>query len=65
MQDRLGRSIRIGELVSISNHPEVCPKVNWEIIGWINHPLVVEVILKNFLTQDIIYIDLLDIEKEF
>jgi hypothetical protein len=65
MQDRLGRQIKNGDLVSVSNHPELIIKVNWIIIGFVSHELVIECILQNFISGDVVYVNILDLEKEF
>lgn len=65
MLDRLGRQIRIGELVSVRNHPELQIKINWEVKGFIDEGMAVEVILLNFIDNQIAFINILDIEKEF
>lgn len=65
MQDRLGRQIKVGQLVSVTNHLELSIKVNWIIMGFINNPLNVEAILQNFISGDVEYIDIMDLEKEF
>lgn len=65
MQDRLGREIRLGELVSVMNHPELEIKCNWEVKGFIDEGMAIEVILLNFIDSQIAFINILDIEKEF
>ena len=64
MQDRLGRQIQVGDLVTIINHPELNIKVNWEIVYFIDHGIIVEATLKNFINGEIAYVSLLNIEKE-
>lgn len=65
MQDRLGRPLYIGEVVSVTGHDELSIKVNWIILGYIDHPMEIEVILKNFIDGSIAFVSILDIEKEF
>lgn len=65
MQDRLGRPLHIGEIVSVTGHDELPIKVNWIVMGYINDPMMVEVILKNFIDGSVTFISILDIEKEF
>lgn len=65
MLDRLGREIRIGELVSVKDHPELKIKVNWMVLDFMEYTLSVDVILQNFVTNEIRFINILDIEKEF
>jgi hypothetical protein len=65
MQDHLGREIRIGELVSVSGHPELDIKVNWIVMGWIDNGVAVEAILQNFIDGSTAFVNILDLEKEF
>jgi len=65
MLDRLGREIRIGELVAVKDHPELSIKVNWVVLDFLEYTLSVDVVLQNFISGEIRFINILDIEKEF
>lgn len=65
MQDRLGREIHIGELVSVVGHEELSIRCNWEIKGFIDQGIAVEAILFNFIDGKVAFINILDLDKEF
>lgn len=65
MLDRIGNEIKVGQLVTIVNHPEVELKVNWIIIDFIDYGTAIDSVLQNFITHETRFIPLLDIIKEF
>lgn len=66
MQDRLGREIRVGEIVKIVNPTIEVPLHNYFIIlGFLDQGLVVEVILQQYHGDDVRFINILDVERPF
>ena len=65
MLDRVGNEVKIGQLVTIVNHPEVELKYNWVIEDFVDYSLAIDAVLSNFITHEIRFIPLLDIVKEF
>lgn len=65
MLDRIGNEVKIGQLVTIVNHPEIELKSNWVIEEFIDYGTAIDAVLSNFITHQIKFIPLLDIVKEF
>ena len=65
MLDRIGNEIKIGQLVTIVNHPEIELKSNWIIEDFIDYGTAIDAVLSNFTTHQIKFIQIIDIIKEF
>ena len=65
MLDRIGNEVKIGQLVTIVNHPEIELKCNWIIEEFIDCGTTIDVVLSNFITHQVKFIQLIDIIKEY
>jgi hypothetical protein len=65
MLDRIGNEVKVGDLVTIVNHPEVELKYNWIIEDFIDYSVTIDAVLSNFITHEVRFIAILDIIKEF
>ena len=65
MLDRIGNEVKIGQLVTIVNHPEIELKCNWIIEDFIDYGTAIDAVLSNFITHQVKFISILDLIKEF
>lgn len=63
MQDRFGKEITVGAFVKVADYINISPHSNWIVMGFINNPLAVEVILQSFIDGSVTFVSVLDIEK--
>ena len=65
MKDRNGADINIGQLVSIIGHPDLELQCNWIIIEKIDYGMNVDLVLQQATTQEVRFINVLDVQREF
>lgn len=65
MKDKNDKEISIGELVSVENHPELVLQCNWIILDKIEYNMTVDLILQNATTNEICFIPILDVKRQF
>jgi hypothetical protein len=66
MQDRNGKEIRVGEVVKIVNPSIEVPLYNyWIILGFLDQGLTVEIILQQYNSNEVRFINILDVERPF